>query len=116
MTATARIGAVAGAKAGAARIPAWARRLGALACGAILFGGTVAWHEPPAGESSGGRGDRREWYSARVDGPLSEGVLSRSDSDTPVRPSSAGSDRGRAGIVRGDPGRKPHHLLERESR
>jgi hypothetical protein len=72
MTAKARIGAVARAKAGAARIPAWARRLGALACGAILFGGTVAWHEPPAGEGSGGRGDPQRTF--RLDGKFVHNV------------------------------------------
>jgi hypothetical protein len=44
-----------------------ARRLGALTAGVVLFGGTVAWHTPPAGTgSTGGKGDPQRVF--RLDG------------------------------------------------
>lgn len=43
-----------------------ARRLGLLGCGMVLFGGTVAWHEPPAGSTTGGKGDPNLLF--RLDG------------------------------------------------
>ena len=58
---------------GGARIAVWARRLGALACGVVLFGGTVAWHEPPrSAETESRRGDPKRTF--RLDGKFVHNV------------------------------------------
>jgi hypothetical protein len=59
-------------RSGGARALAWARRLGVLACGTVLFGGTVAWHEPPKGIQTGGKGDPQRVF--RLDGKFVHNV------------------------------------------
>lgn len=50
-----------------------ARRLGAVAAGVVLFGGTVAWHEPPPGDASvGKKGDPQRLF--RLDGKFVHNV------------------------------------------
>ncbi|HET7497744.1 MAG TPA: hypothetical protein VFM00_05550 [Candidatus Eisenbacteria bacterium] len=58
---------------GAPSVAAAARRIGALAAGVVLFGGTVAWHTPPEGTgSTGGKGDPQRLF--RLDGKFVHNV------------------------------------------
>jgi hypothetical protein len=50
----------------------WARRVAALAFGAVLFGGTVAWHEPPQGTTPGAKGGPQKTF--RLDGKFVHSV------------------------------------------
>jgi len=60
-------------KAKVAAAVAAARRLGALAAGIVLFGGTVAWHTPPEGtETTTGRGTPQRTF--RLDGKFVHNV------------------------------------------
>lgn len=58
---------------GASGVLSAARRLGAIAAGVVLFGGTVAWHTPPEGSgSTGGKGDPQRLF--RLDGKFVHNV------------------------------------------
>jgi len=55
----------------ASRVGSLARRVGAVAAGIVLFGGTVAWHEPPS-TSTGDRNDPQRTF--RLDGKFVHNV------------------------------------------
>ena len=44
----------------------WIRRAAALAFGVVLFGGTVAWHEPPTNTTPGSKSEPQKTF--RLDG------------------------------------------------